>query len=88
MAGRSGCRLSRASVLVVATCSLILALSIATLARAAPTAQDAAQGQAIFVQKCASCHTIGGGKLVGPDLKGVTATRPRDTVGFRCPIWA
>ena len=78
MAGRSGCRLSRASVLVVATCSLILALSIATLARAAPTAQDAAQGQAIFVQKCASCHTIGGGKLVGPDLKGVTATRPRD----------
>lgn len=24
-----------------------------------------------FRQNCASCHTIGGGRLVGPDLKGV-----------------
>jgi mono/diheme cytochrome c family protein len=32
-------------------------------------------GKAIFGQKCASCHTIGGGDLVGPDLHGVGARR-------------
>jgi mono/diheme cytochrome c family protein len=39
--------------------------------------QTADQGQQIFTQKCASCHTIGGGKLVGPDLQGVTSLRER-----------
>lgn len=28
-------------------------------------------GQSIFKANCSSCHTIGGGKLAGPDLKGV-----------------
>ena len=32
-----------------------------------------AEGKTIFQQKCASCHTIGKGRLVGPDLKGVTS---------------
>jgi mono/diheme cytochrome c family protein len=32
-------------------------------------AQDAA---AFFKQNCTSCHTIGGGRLTGPDLKDVT----------------
>ncbi len=39
--------------------------------------QTADQGQQIFQLKCTSCHTIGGGKLVGPDLKDVTARRER-----------
>ena len=39
--------------------------------------QTAEQGQQIFQQNCASCHTVGGGKLVGPDLQGVTALRDR-----------
>lgn len=43
----------------------------------APTNQDTPRGQMLFTQKCAGCHTIGGGKLLGPDLKGVTARRPR-----------
>lgn len=30
------------------------------------------QGQAVFAAQCSSCHTIGGGPLVGPDLEGVT----------------
>ena len=34
-------------------------------------------GQALFVKACASCHTIGQGDLVGPDLAGVTARRDR-----------
>ncbi|MBI2967635.1 MAG: cytochrome c [Bacteroidetes bacterium] len=37
------------------------------------SAQD--NGEAIFKQKCTACHTIGKGKLVGPDLQGVTSRR-------------
>jgi mono/diheme cytochrome c family protein len=36
--------------------------------------QDAA---AFFRQSCMSCHTIGGGRLVGPDLKHVTQRKDR-----------
>jgi cytochrome c2 len=37
---------------------------------------DEAQGKKVFETKgCAACHTIGKGRLVGPDLKGVTQTR-------------
>lgn len=44
-------------------------------ARAAPATQGADQGRELFAQRCASCHTIGGGQLVGPDLLGVTEAR-------------
>lgn len=37
-------------------------------------AQDAA---AFFKQNCTSCHTIGGGRLTGPDLKDVTQRKDR-----------
>jgi mono/diheme cytochrome c family protein len=40
-------------------------------------AHSAEEGEAIFQQKCAGCHSIGGGRLVGPDLKGVTGQRDR-----------
>jgi len=40
-----------------------------------------AQGKDLFATKgCVGCHKIGGGKLVGPDLKGVTARRDQDWV--------
>lgn len=32
------------------------------------------EGKSVFEARCASCHTVGGGKKVGPDLQGV-ATR-------------
>jgi mono/diheme cytochrome c family protein len=35
-------------------------------------------GKEIFQQRCAACHSIGGGRLVGPDLKGVNDKRPED----------
>lgn len=38
-------------------------------------AQDANQGQQTFQTLCSACHTIGGGSLVGPDLKGVEERR-------------
>lgn len=40
---------------------------------------DAEAGKQLFQEKtCAVCHTIGKGALVGPDLQGVTARRPRE----------
>lgn len=62
---------------------IILALSLAAtfifvatgVASAVPPAQTP-DGAALFTQKgCNACHTIGGGTLVGPDLKGVTDQR-------------
>ncbi len=53
-------------------------LGSAYLVQAAPPGQTAEQGKAIFDKNCASCHTIGGGDLVGPDLKGVTDRRDRE----------
>jgi cytochrome c2 len=41
-------------------------------------ASDDAQSSLLFARKCSSCHTIGRGKLVGPDLKGVTTRRERE----------
>ncbi len=40
--------------------------------------QSAEEGERIFQQQCAGCHTIGGGRLVGPDLQGITSKRDRD----------
>ena len=37
-------------------------------------------GQAIFVKACASCHSIGKGQRVGPDLKDITKRRERSWV--------
>lgn len=37
---------------------------------------DIAKGEEVFAQKgCPACHKVGGGKLVGPDLKGVLGRR-------------
>jgi len=37
--------------------------------------QDA---EAFFKRNCTACHTIGGGKLLGPDLRGVTKARSHE----------
>jgi len=58
---------------------MVWALAVTPLPlSAAPLGQSSSDGKTIFEQKCASCHTIGGGKRVGPDLKGVTQRRDRD----------
>lgn len=63
---------------------VLLATSLATLAtttggEAAPSAGPAAQGgpdgATVFQARCTGCHTIGGGTLVGPDLKDVGKRR-------------
>ncbi len=35
------------------------------------------KGEYLFSTKCVTCHSIGGGDRIGPDLSGVTATRDR-----------
>lgn len=62
---------------------LMLAFLLAFLATAARVAfaQPSAQtpdGEALFKEKCAACHTIGSGDLVGPDLSGVADRRDHD----------
>lgn len=39
---------------------------------------SAQNGESDFKQVCAACHTIGKGRLVGPDLVGVTERRSED----------
>ena len=38
---------------------------------------EAQQTDTFFQQNCTSCHTIGGGRLTGPDLKDVTKQKDR-----------
>lgn len=57
------------------------ALLLAAAAGPAARAQAPAPSEetiAFFRQNCASCHTVGGGRLAGPDLKGVTGRQQRD----------
>lgn len=39
------------------------------------TASAQNQGEALYNQTCVACHTIGGGRLIGPDLAGVNTRR-------------
>lgn len=43
----------------------------------APRFEMPKEGQVLFRNRCAVCHTIGKGELRGPDLKGVTTRRER-----------
>jgi mono/diheme cytochrome c family protein len=53
---------------------IIVALGLATTA-ICTRSQTPQQGAAIFEKSCYSCHNIGGGNKVGPDLKGATERR-------------
>ena len=41
------------------------------------TQLQAQSAEDVFKQNCAACHTIGGGRLIGPDLQGVTKRKDR-----------
>ncbi len=59
------------SVLLLHIClGLFLAHS-----QAAAASGSAQEGKKLFTEKCTACHTIGKGKLIGPDLSGVTTRR-------------
>ena len=44
------------------------------------TAYSQETGQKIFTQRCAACHSIGKGRLVGPDLAGVDQRRSEEWI--------
>lgn len=55
---------------------LLFILWLAACAVGSPLeAQEAAD---FFRQNCISCHTVGGGRLTGPDLKGVLTRKDRE----------
>ncbi len=54
---------------------IVVRYIVITLLAAVPLAGQPAVDQ--FRQSCASCHTVGGGRLVGPDLKNVTQRKDR-----------
>jgi mono/diheme cytochrome c family protein len=60
---------------VAASVFFLFLLVVFPLSLAAQEGTEEARGKTIFADKCASCHTVGGGDLVGPDLAGVTARR-------------
>ncbi len=55
----------------------LIAACFAMPISAASADPSAGSGKAIFTSKCVVCHSIGAGKIVGPDLKGVTARREK-----------
>jgi mono/diheme cytochrome c family protein len=58
--------------------------ALAVVALAGPLSGGAGaaadEGKAVFDSLCQGCHTIGGGKLAGPDLQGLADRRERDWV--------
>lgn len=55
--------------------ALITAILVFSSACSASLSQPTSDGAEVFQEKCAGCHTIGAGDLVGPDLRGVTEQR-------------
>jgi len=62
---------------ILAVLVLVVTFIPLTLAGAEPPSQSPQEGKAIFENQCASCHTIGGGPTVGPDLEGVAERREK-----------
>ncbi|MDH3605157.1 MAG: cytochrome c, partial [Candidatus Tectomicrobia bacterium] len=58
------------SAIAAILCCLVLSLPLSALAQE--------EGEQLFKQVCAACHTINGGKLVGPDLANVHKRRPQE----------
>ena len=54
---------------------VLIILTIAAGPRPANASTE--KGRQIFEEKCLKCHTIGEGRMVGPDLSGVTGRRDR-----------
>ena len=59
---------SRIALVITALSALLFSGSTSSWGQDAP---------AFFKQNCTSCHTVGGGRLTGPDLKDVTTRKDR-----------
>lgn len=64
--------------------ALILALAIACSTAAAVRAQEADEGERLFRQRCASCHTIQAGQnRIGPHLARLAGRQAGSVEGAR-----
>lgn len=71
------------SIIIGLTLTAVIGVSSIAAAQVEPSGsysaefllQGANEGKAIFDEKCAGCHTIGGGNRIGPDLKDVANRR-------------
>ncbi|HIO67170.1 MAG TPA: c-type cytochrome [Flavobacteriales bacterium] len=70
--------LSRSPVSTKFTTLLSLLFIVSTITVPNVNADDEHPGAAIFKQNCATCHTIGEGKLTGPDLQDVHKRVPSE----------
>ncbi len=61
------------SFLLIVAFSFFFYGSTAAFGETAPSEK----GKELFNAKCTPCHSIGGGKKVGPDLKGITDEMPK-----------
>jgi mono/diheme cytochrome c family protein len=74
---------SRMTVIVIHPFSVTRAAMVASVMMlgapvwtgAAQAQTLAEQGQEVFNTICVACHTVGGGRLIGPDLQGVSERR-------------
>ena len=66
--------MKRRDLLSVSLLHVFLGLFLAH-SQAAVAVASAPEGKRLFTERCTACHTIGKGKLVGPDLSGVTTRR-------------
>ncbi len=58
------------------TCCPVLGVLVIFVLGSVENALAAAEtGQQIYQSRCSACHTIGGGKTIGPDLAGVSSRR-------------
>jgi mono/diheme cytochrome c family protein len=55
--------------------SLLAVAALLTMTWSGTQAQDAAAGESLFKNNCASCHSVGAEKLIGPGLAGIEARR-------------
>lgn len=58
--------------------SIFKAIALFLILMLVYTLSKAQDGKSLFKNNCSFCHSIGGGKVVGPDLKGVNALRSED----------
>lgn len=64
--------------LIISSIGLWIVILIALAGCSSRYNAAALDGQSIFASNCSSCHTIGGGTLTGPDLKGVTEQQSQE----------
>jgi len=63
----------------------LLVGGLAAVLLAVPTTATAQDAEGYFRQNCMSCHTIGGGRLTGPDLKDVNERRTAEWLARYIP---